>query len=80
MTREQQIAGAVEDIKNAFKNFAYARGHLTLWEFRDAIAGHIRECGGKGFVESVGEAIVGAARDKTITPETQTEKNTNDFK
>lgn len=60
MTSNEQRRAAVELIKSGFRCFIEARRHLTIWEFREAVAGHLTELGGQGFVSSIGTAITEA--------------------
>lgn len=57
MTHKEKAA---DHIKSAFRSFAEARRHLTIWEFQDHIAKNISELGGHGFIASMGEAITAA--------------------
>jgi len=67
MTEDQKIA-ASSNIRNAFALFIEARRHLTIWEFQEALTKQITECGGHGFVASMGDAII-AATGRTKPPE-----------
>lgn len=63
MTKDEQIA-AESNIRNAFGLFIEARRHLTIGEFQDAIGRQIVECGGHGFVASIGQAISAAVSNQ----------------
>ncbi len=61
MRTRVQHKEAEEFIKAGFRCFTEARRHLTIWEFREATARLLTELGGRGYVASVGAAIVEAS-------------------
>lgn len=63
MRTEKQVQ-AIDNVKAAFASFVEARRWLTIGEFEDTVATHMKELGGRGFVVSVGGAIVAAADRK----------------
>lgn len=51
---------AEREIRQAFRLIGDARADLTIWEFEEFIRSNLADLGGRGYVASIGQAILHA--------------------